>query len=328
MMSAGGAVRRATVSSWQEMYEECGSATFFHSPAWSLAWQEYTDDRFRPDPRLVRLPDGGVAILCVTTEARGWRGRVHHLSPAGTYGGWVSPRPLSRDDERFLSGQVTRLAAVVWRQPPGPVARPLLGRHTRFDETHIIDLARGVADARARWSSAARRNVRRAERAGVEVRRGTGDGDWREYLALYGDTLQRWGSRASSSYGSALFEALRKHGRTDVDLWLARLEGRPAAGALLVSHGRHVVYWHGASDPLVCPGSSNLLHWRIMDALAARGVTEYDLNPSGGHEGVVRFKRGLGSEPRSAPLVQLRPPWRALLGAARAGLTRTRGRAT
>jgi hypothetical protein len=45
------------------------------------------------------------------------------------------------------------------------------------------------------------------------------------------------------------------------------------------------------------------LKWCLLDLFEAEGVETYDLNPSGGHEGVVRFKETMGAVSVPAPIV-------------------------
>ena len=51
----------------------------------------------------------------------------------------------------------------------------------------------------------------------------------------------------------------------------------------------------------------------IKDA-SERGITWFDFNPSGGHEGVWDFKKGFGAQAMPAPVVRIRPLWRRLAG--------------
>ena len=68
------------------------------------------------------------------------------------------------------------------------------------------------------------------------------------------------------------------------------------AGALCFYQNRHAVYWHGASRTEASElRPANLLHAQIARHAREAGYAVYDLNPSGGHEGVLRFKRSFGT---------------------------------
>ena len=61
-----------------------------------------------------------------------------------------------------------------------------------------------------------------------------------------------------------------------------------------------------------------------MLALAAGGFAVYDLNPSGGHEGVRRFKASIGAREAPAPIVVRHRPREALIARAREWTARRR----
>jgi predicted N-acyltransferase len=175
------------------------------------------------------------------------------------------------------------------------------------DATHAIVLDAGFDAVEKRWkknNSAHLRNVRKARRAEIEVARTVETGDFGEYFDVYQSTLERWGGRASSAYRRDLFEAIRERLDDDIALWVARDGRKIVAGALCFYARRHAVYWHGAAlashfdrRPV------NLLMYEIARDACGRGMSWFDLNPSGGQEGVERFKRSLGAEPFPSPVV-------------------------
>jgi Acetyltransferase (GNAT) domain len=309
--SSGVLVTDATMAQWAAAFVASPEATFFHSPMWSRAWELYTGGGISPAPKRVAFPDGRTAIVAASRQRLGVGCSRYLLSPDGTYGGWVSEDRLAPEHERQLVQAIIDLGSVIWRQAPWARAPVPAGRVT-MDVTHLIDLSRGAEAARAAWKDGAKRRVRRAARAGVAVREAVGDDDWRAYDELYRISLARWGTRASSAYEPEFFTALRARGREDVRLWLAEVGGRFAAGALVLTTGRHAAYWHGASDPTLAPGAANLLLWEIIGALAGEGFATFDLNPSAGMAGVMRFKQSLGATAAPAPLCVKRSPIEAL----------------
>ena len=133
----------------------------------------------------------------------------------------------------------------------------------------------------------------RAERNGAVVRQATSLDDWSAYFDLYKRMSKRW-ARPMALYNRPLFSLLGALDDDDVELWVTELEGRLVGGGVFFRHGNHVVNWHGISDPTTCPGSSNLLDWKMIDVLAARGIATYDLNGSGPNPGVVWHKESMG----------------------------------
>ena len=291
-----------TVAEWARAYSSCERATFFHGPKWSEIWEAYTRGRYRPTPRLVEFSDGRAVVLGMTTERVGLGVERHHLSPGGTYGGWVGAEPLPCEHVEVLTREILQLRSLVWRLSPYDQDDASLRPDGHHDVTHVIDLRDGANAARGRWRSSARQQTRRAERAGVRVREGSTRDDWLAYDALYRMSIERW-DQPALLYEKSLFMLLHELATPAVRLFLAEENGRPAAGAVLFVAHRHAVYWHGASVGQEVPGASNLLHWRILERLASQGIELYDLNPSGGHAGVARFKDTLGAERLPAPIV-------------------------
>ena len=180
------------------------------------------------------------------------------------------------------------------------------------DVTHEVDL--GADDPLGRPAARrARRAARTAERRGVSVARAGNRGDWNAYVTLYRSTVTRWGERRSIVHPDALFDALADAARdpeTGIELWLARREARPVAGAIVVRGGERCVYWHGAAD---AEGLSDrapaLLMRELIEDARGRGEQVFDFNPSGGHEGVEAFKAGFGAAARATPILRRVPRW-------------------
>lgn len=311
-----------TTDEWARTFVACGSATFFHGPLWAEVWREYTRGRFRPAPLRASFSDGTSAIVGLTKERTRLGTERWHLSPAGTYGGWVSETPLSDRHQELLAERLRRAPSLVWSSCPSDP--PLRAPGVMADTTHVIDLRDGADAARARWRSQARREVRAARKAGIAARPAETPADWLAYDALYRETLERWAA-PSSVYERSLFELLRVIASPHARLWLAELDGELVAGALMFSAHVNVVGWHSASSKRGL-GAARLIQWEVLGALAADGIESYDLLPSGGHAGVVAFKVSLGASPAEAPLLVKRR-WRESIAArAQAALRRRGGR--
>jgi lipid II:glycine glycyltransferase (peptidoglycan interpeptide bridge formation enzyme) len=210
---------------------------------------------------------------------------------------------LSPDSVAALAAVVCR-GETTWRLGPQDETVPsaALG-HWRDEVTHVIDLRDGADVARSRWRGAARRQVARAEKAGVTVRRASESCDWAEYFRLYERTVERWGTPLQA-YDHRLFELVPQVAGDEALLLLAERSGEACAGAIVFVHGRHAGYWHGASDVHEAPGSANALHWHALEVLEHRGVESYDLLGSGPLPGVVRFKESIGGVPQRVRAVE------------------------
>lgn len=164
-------------------------------------------------------------------------------------------------------------------------------------ETHVLDLTPGFETLWETSFTAKNRNVcRKADREGVEVTRAeTSDGD--VYRALYEQASRGWGYE-EPPYPRALFSALLAS--ADAELWLARREGEPIAGALLLRGSHDLFYWSGAMDreyAHVAP--SNAVLRTAIQSACERGLDYLDFGASAGLPGVEAFKRSFGAKPVS-----------------------------
>ncbi len=195
-----------------------------------------------------------------------------------------------------------RLRAAGWRQPQSSGAGfgdvqpryvfqvPLAGRSTE--------------DVFGSFNQLWRRNIRKAERAGVTVDQGTAD-DLATFHDLYRVTAARDGfTPRPLRYFERMWSAMRAEDPDRIRLYLARHEGVALAAATWVKVGEHVWYSYGASANEgrdVRP--SNALQWRMLTDAHAAGATTYDLrgisdtlDEDDPLFGLIRFKVGTGGD--------------------------------
>ena len=304
-----GDVRPATAAEWETAWSTCPYATYFQSPGWAGDWSRYSGGGLRPAPLLVTLSDGMRVVLPLTRQRRR-RGLAdrHLLSPAGTYGGWLVAEGLPKPQAEALLSWILRSRASLWWRvnPFDPCAAVLEEVAEQPDTTHVLHLPHGPEAAFARASRGHRSAVHKARRSGLTVRRAVSAEDWACYYGVYEDSVARWGARATSRYDASLFEILRRRGGPDVELWLVELDAAlVVAGGLCVYGPRHAAYWHGAAlgEYFGSRPANLLVHELVVDA-CARGLDWFDLNPSGGHEGVDVFKKRVGGETLSCPVIE------------------------
>jgi hypothetical protein len=262
---------------------------------------------YRPTPWLVRFEDGARAVIAASVR----RGRlrftdVAELSPASTFGGWVSADPLTPGHAGELARVILRLAPRVrWRlNPYDPLSTSIVAPMLAEDTTQVVELAGGFESVFRRWDQGQRQKVAQSRRAGVEVRLAQDEGGWRAYYDVYQDSLRRWGSRTTSVYPWRLFETLAALRSPHIRLWLATLEGNVIAGVLCLYARRHVAYWHGAAvEEHIKKRPMNLLLHAAMSHACESGFAWFDFNPSGGHESVRAFKEGFGVRTLPASVV-------------------------
>ncbi|MEZ5184568.1 MAG: peptidoglycan bridge formation glycyltransferase FemA/FemB family protein [Candidatus Nanopelagicales bacterium] len=161
---------------------------------------------------------------------------------------------------------------------------------------------RSEEDVFAGFNQLWRRNVRKAEKSGVEVTAGT-----REDLALFHPVYVETGARdgftpRGLSYFQRMWDAMNAEDPHRLRLYLARHEGEVVAATTLVTVGDHAWYSYGASTTAsrnVRP--SNAVQWRMITDSMDSGCSVYDLRgisdnlTAGDHLlGLVQFKVGTG----------------------------------
>jgi lipid II:glycine glycyltransferase (peptidoglycan interpeptide bridge formation enzyme) len=209
---------------------------------------------------------------------------------------------LPADGRDPLGAQVReQLTAMGWHAPPDETGFspgqpryvfqvPLVGR----------DLDGIFAGFNQLW----RRNVRKAERSGVQISLG----DMRDlptFHELYRLTSER--DRFTGrplAYFEKMYSALAAEAPDRIRLYLAKHEGETLAATLWVRVGDHVWYSYGASANQkreVRP--SNAIQWQMLKDAYAAGADVYDmrgisdtLDESDHLFGLIQFKLGTGGQ--------------------------------
>ncbi|MFD8363455.1 lipid II:glycine glycyltransferase FemX [Streptomyces hygroscopicus] len=149
-----------------------------------------------------------------------------------------------------------------------------------------------------------RRNIKKAEKAGVKVVQGSYD-DLPAFHEIYVETAER--DRfipRPLAYFQRMWTALRAEDDDRMRLYLAHHEGEVLAAATMLTVGNHVWYSYGASTSRkreVQP--NNAIQWRMMSDAVELGAGLYDFRgitdtlEEGNHLlGLLRFKVGTGGE--------------------------------
>jgi lipid II:glycine glycyltransferase (peptidoglycan interpeptide bridge formation enzyme) len=149
-----------------------------------------------------------------------------------------------------------------------------------------------------------RRNIKKADKLGVEVEHGT-PSDLKAFHELYAHTAGRdHFTPRPLSYFETMFEALGTEEPDRIRLYLARHEGDLVASTIWIRVGAHTWYSYGASSTEKRDvRGSNAIQWQmIRDSLAAgahvydlRGITD-TLDSDDSHVGLIQFKVGTGGE--------------------------------
>lgn len=149
-----------------------------------------------------------------------------------------------------------------------------------------------------------RRNIRKAEKAGVKVVRGDYD-DLTTFYALYAETAERDRFLPRPlEYFQRMWRSLTAEHPDRMRLYLAAHDGEVLAAATMLTVGGHVWYSYGASTSRrreVQP--NNAVQWQMIRDAHALGAHVYDfrgttdtLDESNHLLGLLRFKVGTGGE--------------------------------
>ena len=159
----------------------------------------------------------------------------------------------------------------------------------------VLDLQPALEALWRQVRSSTRRNVARAERAGVSARRAAGAEDYRRFYCLMLETRRQQGA---PPYPREHFERLAR-------LNWARLyvaddaHGVALAGLCIFMHGGQALYAYGASSKRpehLEQRPNDLLFWHVIAALRAEGMTALDFGVSPEHlSDLRRYKENWGA---------------------------------
>lgn len=303
-------VRTATNDEWDSLWLNCSYSTYFHSREWAEIWREYSRHAIQPDPRLVIFNDSQEALLPLSYQVA-LKGlfKFYLFSPAGTYGGWISCGHLKKEHDVFLAGYLTQnIKNLSWRiNPFQPNIGDLELLVDKEEKTQALNLESGYKSLWLRWKKRKEsliRNIQKARKEGIEIRTASALEEWRQYYDIYQDSLRRWGKRASSQYEWDLFQILYQKKSPHIKLWIADYQERIVAGVLCFYAKSHVAYWHGAAlEAFFKLRPVNLLIAEAVKHACDERYTWFDFNPSGGHEGVWKFKKSYSPLELESPMV-------------------------
>ena len=149
-----------------------------------------------------------------------------------------------------------------------------------------------------------RRNIKKADKAGVTVRQGDAT-DLPAFHKLYLETAERdHFTGRPLSYFETMWRAMRAEDPDRIRLYLAEHEGDLVAATTMVQVGTHAWYSYGASSTAKRDvRGSNAIQWAMLRDARDAGATVYDLRgitdtlaEDDPHRGLIQFKLGTGGE--------------------------------
>lgn len=150
-----------------------------------------------------------------------------------------------------------------------------------------------------------RRNIRKADKEGVEVTRGSRK-DLADFHKVYLETAKRDNFIPRPlRYFERMWDQLNKN-QVHTKLFLAKWQGETIASTIAIQVGDHYWYLYGASSAFGREArGSNAVQWVMMKDALASGAACYDLrgitptlDPNDSHVGLIQFKVGTGGYAR------------------------------
>jgi CelD/BcsL family acetyltransferase involved in cellulose biosynthesis len=287
---------------WQRFACEKQDSTPFHHPAWAqLLTETY---RYRGFAVAVREGDQRIRAGSPFLEVRTAVGRRRWISLPFT----DECSPLAEDGSSLH--RLAQAVAIVQASHRGPAIElrgtmdELGWRRAADAVTHELELTGGVDNVRRGFSrSQVVRNIARAEREHVVVRRASCREDLDAFYALHTRTRRRQGVPVQPRrFFERLWTRLIEPGLGSI-LLADTGERSAVAGALFLSFGGTTIYKFGASDPESWAQRPNhLIFWSAIQEACARGDRRFDFGRTDlANAGLRAFKAGWGA--RERPLV-------------------------
>ena len=181
--------------------------------------------------------------------------------------------------------------------------------------TQVVNLDGGFdAVWERRFHARVRRDVRRAERAHLDVEVDHTGRLVPVFYHLYEQSIERWAGQQHEPLALArwrrgrefpsrrLSEVAARLGEACA-IWVAWYAGEPAASIVVLRHGRHAKFWRAAMNrerahPV---RASPLLMQLAIEEACEAGCRCYDMGESAPGSSLAHFKAGFGADARSSP---------------------------
>jgi CelD/BcsL family acetyltransferase involved in cellulose biosynthesis len=291
----GVTVLEMTDPRWAEFVETHPAATPFHHPDWTREVAGCYG--FRGFALVTRDATGAIRAGLPVVEVRHLHSGPKWVSLP--YTDYCPPLVSKEQDEGQLVAalqQASRAAGVRRVEIRAPVAGGSAAGPAAL--RHVLALSRDPAEIYAGFHrSQVQRNIRRAEREGLTVRRATGPYDLADiFYRLHLRTRRRQGVPVQPRrFFRLLWENVIATGLGSV--LIAEVSAQPIAAAVFLAWNETVIYKFGASDASSWSLRPNhLLFWHAIRAACEQGRRWFDFGRTDiGQEGLRNFKLSWGA---------------------------------
>ncbi|MFJ4814923.1 GNAT family N-acetyltransferase [Streptomyces sp. NPDC088801] len=290
---------------------------------------------YRDASRLYAFPDGSRIVLPLVGRVRRPRRLdVRESWPAGWgIGGPVTPEGAGYEQARAVFDDLARLPALrvgVRLRPQGAELWQRAAPGAFRLEPHMtqaVDLEGGFGAVwRDRFHTRVRRDVKRAEKATLDVEVDRTGRLVPVFQELYDRSIERWAAqqheppvlarwRRRREFPTERLAAVADRFGASCALWVAWSAGEPAASIVVLRHGPHAKFWRAAMNREVAhPVRATPLLYRLaIEEACEQGCRIFDLGESAPGSSLEHFKAGFGAVGRPSPRY-----WRERLPVSRA----------
>ncbi|HLG59263.1 MAG TPA: GNAT family N-acetyltransferase [Vicinamibacterales bacterium] len=281
---------------WLDLIQRSDASSIFHTPGWLETLRrtyEYEPVAFTDSAPGTPLNNG--LLFCRVSSWLTGRRLVSlpfsdHCAPLVE-----SPEALKAMLES-LKAEIGREGRYIELRPLSPLTVAEGFERAAEYCLHTIDLRPELDGVFAAFhKSHIQRTIRKAERSGLSCEVGNSATLIREFYALHELTRFKHGAPIQPlSWFQNLADSLGDR----MKVYVARVEGKPAAAILTSLHRTTLVYKYGCSDAAYNRyGGTPLLFWNAIKDAKANGVVAFDLGRSDlDNEGLLAFKDHLGGQ--------------------------------
>jgi len=279
---------------WGELVKSAPNACFWSTPIWVNAIADAY--KWKPFLFVAEIKNSPIVIPSVRTKKTLVFG-TYDSFPFG-YGAVLAEKPLDENilGELFESISKLKIASLIINLPPGhPVLKSSDFLQIRRAFTHVLPLTFDKTDLLNRFSQTCRWRVKRAIKAGIEVKRVDVAGG----IEILGEIYKSWAKmkRPENVYSDKLLENIGKFPDDIANFYVAEHNGVGVA-CILNFLWRNEVYNFMAVDirQKSAAGAINLLHYQAVRDSIDIGATRYVFGESLGIKSLERFKESFGAQ--------------------------------
>jgi len=294
---------------WVDLFRASEESLVYQSPSW---FDALVESGHRDASRLYELRSGRRLVLPVARSRRPLSGQAS--LPAGWgIGGLVTAGRVMPSDVAAVAADPTLASSGPVLIKPGPLAAAawavaLPGPAGAEHSVHILDLAGGYDQVWDRYPSDTRKMIRRADRAGVLVESGNSARLVEAFHLLYDRWLDERARRLRRPPALQRLSGRRREPPARLDLlarrladacrlWVAFVEGEPAAALVTFLDGSVAVNWRSTMDRERAgkTQANYLLQAQAIEYASREGCRLFHMGESGGVAGIEGFKERFGA---------------------------------